>query len=382
MDASAEDTQTRFSLLDFGPKPSEDAQWNIDSNASSQQLGFGGSSQSTYGEKISKSLSSKRIAKKAHQLEPAAKSLNIHNFEDAPEDEQIGVGGQLSFMSAAPIAQSPMNQQHPPPELKRAPFSSDSLHQNVSPCPSPPATTTSSVGEHHCYGGAGAGVRLIPTQGNNNAQTPALSQPPVNPPNDIIGSHATISPLTSPSRRSNNPNEPPQAGTRSNTNSFELSGVPAKASGNPKTELQHRYDGAGKINGKCVKLQIPKKNFVSWNNGKECHAILWSCIFVCPVTRECFLAGELMSLEDDNDVGNRYQYDDNIRAHLYGKAQKAREAAAGRAEDCFRIRENTSSGSGVRYQFCIETPYMETSAVMEPELIPPEILQKIRGLQN
>jgi hypothetical protein len=145
-----------------------------------------------------------------------------------------------------------------------------------------------------------------------------------------------------------------------------------KARGNAKDDLHKRYD--------LVNRQIPKKNFVTWNDDGKDHEPYWTGIFVCTQTGECFSSGELNSLVDD-DSGTLHQH--HGRTHWYGTKKKAIEAAAGRAEDCFRFREEESTRSGVRYQFCVEAPYGVAAAVMAPPAsIPQEKLQMIERLQN
>jgi hypothetical protein len=67
--------------------------------------------------------------------------------------------------------------------------------------------------------------------------------------------------------------------------------------GQSEDVLHKRYDN-GKINCKLVNRQMPKKNCVAWNNDGKDHERYWTCVFVCPLTGECFLSGELISLLD------------------------------------------------------------------------------------
>jgi hypothetical protein len=136
--------------------------------------------------------------------------------------------------------------------------------------------------------------------------------------------------------------------------------------GNAKAELHMRY-AKGTINGEAVKLQILPENFVTWSDGSSRpHEDHWTSIFVCPRTGELFLSGELIEDGGHEAQGLRW----------YATKQKAREAAAGKAEDCFTLREGCGG-----YQFCNVQPYREGTNV-DLRAVLPEYLDVIRQLQS
>jgi hypothetical protein len=129
--------------------------------------------------------------------------------------------------------------------------------------------------------------------------------------------------------------------------------------GNAKMELQMRF-------AKMFKRQILPENFVTWDDGRLPHLARWTCIFVCPRTGEWFLCGDLMS-----DGGYAAQ-----GLSWYETKKKAMEAAAGKAEDCFKLRE----GRG-RQQFCNEQPYLEGTNVDLPA-VPQQYCDEIQELRS
>jgi hypothetical protein len=128
--------------------------------------------------------------------------------------------------------------------------------------------------------------------------------------------------------------------------------------GHAKDILQKRYDK--------VLMQIQDKNYVTWDDERNSGVAHFTCIFVCPKTGECFPCGDLIK-----DSGHHAQ--DLI---WYASLKLAKKAAAGKAEDCFKLRE----GRG-RQQFCNEQPYLEGTNVDLPA-VPQQYCDEIQELRS
>jgi hypothetical protein len=120
-----------------------------------------------------------------------------------------------------------------------------------------------------------------------------------------------------------------------------------------------------------------KKNFVSWPTGLE-NNLRWTSVFVCPRTGECFSAG---TLRNDSSVDGKW----------YGTKKCAEKAAAGRAMDCFRFREQQQDQHGTASSssflgFCTQEPYDQHPSPRKqmeiPPDIPPQHYKEIQELQN
>jgi hypothetical protein len=145
---------------------------------------------------------------------------------------------------------------------------------------------------------------------------------------------------------------------------------------NPKSKLHERYQD-GDINGRRVDNIIPKKNFVAWAFGQS-HVPRFSAAFVCPLSGEIFLSGELIISDDEPSEEDDLWW--------YGKKQKSVEAAAARAFDCFAYREEMArDGISEEIQFCIAPPYAEGEQLKLSDLskyLPVEYWNKIQKLQE
>jgi hypothetical protein len=144
---------------------------------------------------------------------------------------------------------------------------------------------------------------------------------------------------------------------------------------NPKSKLNERYQD-GDINGRRVGNIIPKKNFVAWAFGQP-HVPRFSAAFVCPLSGEIFLSGELMNSDDEPSEEDDLWW--------YGTKQKSIEATAARAFDCFAYREEMArDGISEEIQFCIAPPYAEGEQLQLSDLskLPVEYWNKIQYLQE
>eukprot|EP00980_Cylindrotheca_fusiformis_P016309 scaffold4844_cov112-Cylindrotheca_fusiformis.AAC.7 len=148
---------------------------------------------------------------------------------------------------------------------------------------------------------------------------------------------------------------------------------------NPKTKLHERYF-LGFVNGtKVTNFSIPKENFVAWRVGVD-HQPMFSAAFVCPLSGEIFLSGELIHFGENESFEKN-----NLMWYLSKK--KSVEAAAATAEDCFQFREEIAhDGVSQQIQFCISPPYLEGKEPLETsnlqDIIPHEYWIKIQTLQE
>lgn len=120
--------------------------------------------------------------------------------------------------------------------------------------------------------------------------------------------------------------------------------------GNPRSTLNERYQ-------KKYNRSFTKKDFVTIRDSSDGdHIPLFTSMFVCPETGECFLSGNLQ--EGDLVI-------DREGKKWYKKKSTAEFAAAGRAEDCFVFR----SAEVDRNQFCHEVPFLKRTKKEEEEEI-------------
>ena len=130
----------------------------------------------------------------------------------------------------------------------------------------------------------------------------------------------------------------------------------------PKQELYFLY---GK---RPRKVQIQGSDYVTWGNRKVVQELRFTAIFVCPITKEVFLAGR---------YGDSGEQDGGI--WWYPNKNTAQHAAAARAWDCWNVRE----GRHHKKRLSIETPYSKQEA---PELpmsqFPPNIREQIQEIQK
>jgi hypothetical protein len=184
----------------------------------------------------------------------------------------------------------------------------------------------------------------------DDEQAPPALVPPSPPPPAVIehdSSDTVFSPLTK------DPDE--KGGQNANEPSMDL--AIRQREGNAKAKLHERYAE--------VKLQIPSKHFVTWSDGRRPHENRFTSIFVCPRTGEMFPSGEL--IEDGGHAAHGLCW--------YATKQKAKEAAAGKAEDCFSLREGDGG-----YQFCNEQPREGT--IVDLRAVLPQYLKVIEKLRS
>lgn len=127
----------------------------------------------------------------------------------------------------------------------------------------------------------------------------------------------------------------------------------------PKQELYFLY---GK---KPRKVQLKGTDYLTWDNGKPVQDVKFTSIFVCPITKEIFLArsyGDPKTFTKEGDI------------FWYPKKNSAEHAAAARAVDCWNLREQRHHMK----RLSIDTPYEKMDA---PELpitqLPANIRDKV-----
>lgn len=130
----------------------------------------------------------------------------------------------------------------------------------------------------------------------------------------------------------------------------------------PKQELFFLYQQRPR------KVHIKGSDYLTWGNDKVVQDILYTSAFVCPITKEVFLAGSYGGV--DVKEGSFY---------WYSTKKVAEHAAAARAWDCWNVRE----GRQKQKPMSRETPYFKQDA---PELpmyeFPPEIREKVQAFQK
>ena len=118
--------------------------------------------------------------------------------------------------------------------------------------------------------------------------------------------------------------------------------------GNPRSILNERYQ-------KTYNRSFTKKDFVTIRDSSDGdHIPVFTSMFVCPETGECFLSGNLQ--EGDFVI-------DREGKKWYKKKSIAEFAAAGRAEDCFAFRLAELD----RNKFCHELPFLKRTKKVEEE---------------
>eukprot|EP00980_Cylindrotheca_fusiformis_P026454 scaffold16189_cov125-Cylindrotheca_fusiformis.AAC.10 len=116
------------------------------------------------------------------------------------------------------------------------------------------------------------------------------------------------------------------------------------------------------------KTQLSNKQYLTWNDGGKSHELMFTSIFLCPITHEAFLAGK---------------YGDNFEQRhglvWYKRKTLAEHAAAARAYDCFMMRENFDTST----RLGIDPPYRAKDCPLLPlHQIPLSILQTIQDAEK
>lgn len=295
-----------------------------------------------------RSTISKRTAEKAPSTEPYPKLSSLRSFPDelpppsfSPlnnrrqfNEQGSAIGGQELFLGpsqdvvfATTSLRQPSNQQLQPPRSKPSGFDSTSSTNSGTTngkYDDPPTNDIIS----NVLEGMSLGV-----SSNTNIYS-------------LKGEPTTVSSLTGPSG----------VVSALGDNSVATSNISSR-SGNPRSILNERYQ-------KKHNISFTKKDFVSIRDAsKGDHNPVFTSTFICPVSGECFLSGELVS----SDSGNFVLRQNGM--NWYMKKSTAEFAAAGRAEDCFRFRSGESSRNGLLEQFCADHSFLKRSKSEEQENI-------------
>jgi hypothetical protein len=127
---------------------------------------------------------------------------------------------------------------------------------------------------------------------------------------------------------------------------YQVANSASSRSGNPRSILNERYQ-------KKYNRSFTKKDFVTIRDSRDGdHIPVFSSVFVCPESGECFLSGDILA-------GDFVVERDGVK--WYKKKSTAEFASAGGAEDCFRFRSGECGRDGLVEQFCAEAPYLVRS---------------------
>ena len=124
------------------------------------------------------------------------------------------------------------------------------------------------------------------------------------------------------------------------------------------------------------KLQASNDLFHLWNDGGPPHLLQWTCIFVCPLSGELFLAKEWP------DSGPATV--DHNGIHFLKQKTLAKHGAAALAYDCHMLRKQQEEPDGPKYG-CIGSsePYLESDAIYDmPDAVPQVIRDLIQAQQG
>jgi hypothetical protein len=131
----------------------------------------------------------------------------------------------------------------------------------------------------------------------------------------------------------------------------------------PKAALYQLY---GK---KPRKTQLKPSDYITWDNGMAAHQLQFSSIFLCPISKEAFLAGPW----GDCDSGHYKELDG---LYWYPRKILAEHAAAARAWDCIQLRDGTVGANGATRRLGDLKPYWPSQRPSWPvERIPSRVLE-------
>ena len=137
----------------------------------------------------------------------------------------------------------------------------------------------------------------------------------------------------------------------------------------PKAALYQWY---GK---KPRKIQLTGEQYVTWDNGQINHKQLFTSIFVCPITKEVFLAGQWSGSSEGAVEGISVEPDKDGLC-WYPRKVMAEHAVAARAWDCLLMREGGNLGD---YRLGGLEPYWPSQRPTWPiNRIPARILNSLR----
>jgi hypothetical protein len=168
--------------------------------------------------------------------------------------------------------------------------------------------------------------------------------PPVPPPATFVPPPATTS--TTP---------PPSSSSTCTTTTTMASGVV------PKAALYVLY---GK---KPRRVQLKASDYLTWDNGLRTHELKYTSAFVCPLSKEIFLAGK---------YGDAFTKDGWIV--WYAKKAQSEHAAAARSLDCWHLREHIPERIGP-----LEEPYHKGEEPTFPtNQMPPIIVEQFQEIRK
>lgn len=130
----------------------------------------------------------------------------------------------------------------------------------------------------------------------------------------------------------------------------------------PKAEL-YRFYGV-----KPRKVMLKPEDYLTWDNQKTTAALRYTSAFICPISKEVFLAGR---------YGSNFEKDGLIC--WYAKKLTAEHAAAARAWDCLRFRDQ----GPVIAQIGLDRPYrMQDAPVLPTNQIPAKINEFLKEIHE
>ena len=115
------------------------------------------------------------------------------------------------------------------------------------------------------------------------------------------------------------------------------------------------------------RVQLAASDYITWDNKAPTHELKFTSVFICPITKECFLAGR---------YGETYDHDGSLV--WYTKKILAEHAAAARALDCWNLREQAR---GV-VPMGLDEPYWKAKQPALPDSIPTSIMKAIEKAQK
>ncbi|KAI2497719.1 hypothetical protein MHU86_16761 [Fragilaria crotonensis] len=154
--------------------------------------------------------------------------------------------------------------------------------------------------------------------------------------------------------------------------------LPCKTTGVPKAALSGWYGQKPRSH------QLSKLQYVCWHDGGMPHKLQFSCVFVCPLTGECFASGrygadpKAYHVEEDStsrhgDGGPAGGTGGGVIV-WYKKKANAEHGAAARAYDCFSYRHYFATSTR-SVHLGLERPYLEMTMAkdLDPTSLPPPL---------
>ena len=114
------------------------------------------------------------------------------------------------------------------------------------------------------------------------------------------------------------------------------------------------------------RVQLSGNAYITWDNGSKTHELKYTSIFICPITKECFIAGH---------YGDSYFHDPNNNLVWYSKKMLAEHAVAARTLDCWNLREQIPDGDRIG----LDEPYWPTQKPNLPfDLFPSQVQEALQ----